>query len=385
MSRKAFLVAILAVSTGLFGQKSGGAGTGSTGAGAGSAGVGTAGSGTTAGTGINTSASQAGSPTTQGAVGGLSGQAAAGPINTPSANQTGTPTQSGAMAGPGGTTGSTQANPDNLNNGTTSNNGLNGAVGGGSFGAPILSTPGASFAAPAPTAGISDAGRAGISSNTNVNPGVPSTLENSTVVYTNGAPVNPPAVNMSGAAAGGRLINDMGPSFYSDTISGSGQAVSLGEVAAQFKAAKGAVNARTLTNDDVQKMVSDKTGVTMAKNMPPLGPGATPQQSTTAQTQAPSTQAPSTQTAQSSASTTQQNQNAAGTQAGTPPPATQGQAAGSEATAGNSTTPEINQNQQSNDARGKSKLPATSTLLPLFGLLGLLSGGFGLWFRKWRR
>src|ERR1051326_1084486 len=333
MSRKAFLVAVLAVSTGLFGQKSGGTGTGSTGAGAWSAGAGTAGSGTTAGAGINTSASQAGSPTTQGAVGGLSGQAAAGQITTPSANQAGTPTQSGAMAGPAGTTGSTQANPDNLNNGNTFNNGNNGTVGGGAFGAPMLSTPGASFAAPAPTAGISDAGRAGVSSNTNVNSGVPNTLETSTVVYTTGAPVNPPAVNMSAAAAGGgRLINDMGPSFYSDTIAGSGPAVSLGEVAAQFKAAKGAVNARTLTNDDVQKMVSDKTGVTMAKNMPPLGPGAAPQ-STAAQLSGAGTGGQeTTQNAQGNAPAAQQNQPnqsaTGGQQTGTPPPAaaTQGQA-----------------------------------------------------------
>ena len=385
MSRKAFLVAILAISTGLFGQKSGGAGAGSTGAGAGSAGAGTAGSGTTSGAGINTSASQAGSPTTQGAVGGLSGQAAAGPITTPSANQAGTPTQSGAMAGPAGATGTTQANPDNLNNGTTFNNN-NGTVGGGVFGGPVLSTPGASFAAPAPTAGISDAGRAGISSNTNVNPGVPSTLENSTVVYTNGAPVNPPAVNMSGAAAGGgRLINDMGPSYYSDTISGSGPSVSLGEVAAQFKAAKGAVNARMLTNDDVQKMVSDKTGVTMAKNMPPLGPGATPQNAGAQSSTAGAAQG-TAQSAQSGASTVQQTPSAAnGQQAGTPPPSgTQGQA-GSEATAGNATTPEINQNQQSNDTQGKSRLPATATWLPLLGLLGAMSGGVGLWFRKFRK
>jgi hypothetical protein len=99
------------------------------------------------------------------------------------------------------------------------------------------------------------------------------------------------------------------------------------------------------------------------------------------------TQAPSTQTAQNNASANQQSQTAdSGQQAGTPPPATnQGQATGSETAAGNSTTPQINQNQQSNDAQGKSKLPATSTLLPLFGLLGIVSGGLGLWFRKWRR
>ena len=373
MSRNGLLVAVLAISTGLFAQRSGG-GAGSTGSG--STGAGTTGSGTTAGSGINTSAGQAGSPTTQGAVGGLSGQAAAGPINNPGANTAGTPTLPSAMAGPSGTTGTTQANPDNLNNGSTVNNGF---VGTGVAGSGVLSTPGGTFASPAPTAGISDAGRAGISATTPLNTGVQSTLESSTVVYTNGAPVNPSPVNVSPAAnSSGRAINDLGPSFFSNTIAGSGNTVSLAEVAAQFKAQKGAVNARMLTNDDVQKMVTDKTGVTMARNMPPLGPGVV-QQSTTAQstsTQTTSTQAQSTQTAQGSAAQ----------QPGTPPPATtQGQATGSEAAAGNATTPQINQNQQSNDAQGRSKLPATSTFLPLLGLLGVVSGGLGFLMRKMRK
>jgi cobalamin biosynthesis Mg chelatase CobN len=308
------------------------------------------------------------------------------------------------MAGPAGTTGTTQANPDNLNNGTTFNNGF---VGTGAVGSGVLSTPGGTFASPAPTAGISDAGRAGITANAPMNTGVQSTLENSTVVYTNGAPVNPSNVNVSAAAnTGGRLINDMGPSFYSDTVGGGANTVSLGQVAAQYKAAKGAVNARTLTNDDVQKMLGEKTGVTMAKNMPPLGPGAVSSQSSGTQSSSQTAQASSTQdgtqaqsgaqtasqssasqTAQSGTSAGQQSQTAAtGQQAGTPPPATnQGQATGSETAAGNSTTPQINQNQQSNDAQGKSKLPATSTFLPLFGLLGVVSGGLGLWFRKFRK
>jgi hypothetical protein len=302
------------------------------------------------------------------------------------------------MAGPAGTTGTTQANPDNLNNGTTFNNGF---VGTGAVGSGVLSTPGGTFASPAPTAGISDAGRAGISANTPMNTGVQSTLENSTIVYTNGAPVNPSNVNVSAAGnTSGRAINDMGPSFYSDTVGGSANTASLSEVAARLKASRGTMNVRTLTNDDVQKMVGDKTGVTMAKNMPPLGPGATPQ-STTAQPSSaqagaqpqstPQTAQSSTaQTAsQSSASQTAQSGTSAaanGQQAGTPPPAAnQGQAAGSEATSSNSTTPQINQNQQSNDAQGKSKLPATSTFLPLFGLLGIVSGGLGLWFRKFRK
>src|ERR1051326_1918070 len=294
MSRKALLAGMLAISLGVFAQRSGGTG--------GTTSTGTSSSGT------GTSATQAGTPTTQGAVGGVSGQAAAGPINPTSANTAGTPTLPGAMAGPSGTTGSTQANPDNLNTGSTSNSGV---VGTGAVGSGVLSTPGGSFASPAPTAGISNAGRAGITATTPMNTGVQSSLENSTVVYTNGAPVNPGGVNISTAATtSGRLFNDMGPSFYSDAVGESANTVSLGEVAAKFKAAKAAVNARTLTNDDVQKIVSDKTGVTMAKNMPPLGPGATPQ-STGSQTatSAPGGAAQSApQNAQSTASATQQSQ-----------------------------------------------------------------------------
>lgn len=383
MSRKALLVVMLAMSVGLFGQKSGGSGTtGSGSSGSGASGAGTSGSGTTAGSGINTSASQAGSPTTQGAVGGLSGQAASGPVTTPSANTAGTPTLPSAMAGPAGTTGSTQANPDNLNNGATVNNGF---VGTGVGGSGVLSTPGGTFASPAPTAGISDAGRAGISANTPMNTGVRSTLENSTIVYTNGAPVNPGSVNIGTAASTpGRLINDMGPSFYSDTIGGSGRA-SLGEIAAQYKAAKGSVNARTLTNEDIQKMVSDKTGVTMAKNMPPVRPDAIPQGGASPQTsaeQAGATQAQTgTQAAQINPSAAPPAQPAAAENQGQ----AAGQAGGEESSAGAATTPQINRNQQSNDAQGRSKLPATSTLLPLLGLLGVVSGGLGLWFRRFRK
>ena len=368
---------MLAVSLGLFGQRSGApGGTGSTGSGS------TGSAGSAAGSGTGTSASQAGTPATQGAVGGMSGQAAAGPMNTPSANTAGSPTLPAAIAGPAGTTGSTQANPDTLNNGGTFNNGV---VSNGVPGPVLLSTPVVTLASPPPTAGISDAGRAGISVNMPANTEVQSTLENSTVVYTTGAPVYPAGANISPAAVtSGRLVNDMGPSYFSNTVD-DGSSASLGEVAAQLKAVRGTVNARMLTNDDVQKMVGSNTGVTVAKNMPPLGPGAIVQ-SGSAQGEASQS---GTQMAQAGPATGQQAQpgSTGHERAGTPPPAdsSQGQPAGSTATAGNSTTPQINQNQQSNDAQGRSRLPATSTLLPLFGLLGVVSGGLGLWFRKFRR
>jgi len=173
-------------------------------------------------------------------------------------------------------------------------------------------------------------------------------------------------------------MNDMGPSYYADALPSAGNG-SLGELSAHYKALKGTTNARMLTNDDVQQMVANKNGVTVAKNMPPLGPGSLVQ---SGQAQ----QAGSQSATQNTQSTPQQEQNAANSQGGTPPPATSGkdQPSGG-VSAENSTTPQINQNQQSNDAQGSRRLPATATILPLLGLLGLASGGIGLWFRKFRK
>ena len=240
---------------------------------------------------------------------------------------------------------------------------------------PMLVTPTAGFDSPAPTAGVSNAGRAGISVSSPANTGVTSTLPPSTMVYTNvqpeaaPAPANAPP-EAAGNESGGRLINDMGPSYYSDALPAASN-VSLGEVARQFKASKPAVNARMLTNEEVGKMAATQTGVTLAKNMPPLGPSVA---GLMGQPQGGSAQAGPTQNA-----TANQGQKGATAQAGTPPPAPTGQEANS------ATTPQINQKQQSNDAQGGGRLPATSTLLPLLGILGAVSGGIGLWFRKFRK
>lgn len=252
-------------------------------------------------------------------------------------------------------------------------------------------TPSATFAASAPTAGISDAGRAGISNSAPLPTTLPSLSP--TVVYvtqppvetvTTGVPsasVENPANNPAAGApsevapgtneSGGRTMNDMGPSYYADALPGADNG-SLGELSAHYKALKGTTNARMLTNDDVQQMVANKNGVTVAKNMPPLGPGALVQ---SGQAQ----QAGSQSATQNAQSTPQREQNAANGQGGTPPPAPSG------VSAENSTTPQINQNQQSNDAQGSRRLPATATILPLLGLLGLVSGGIGFWFRKFRK
>ena len=262
-------------------------------------------------------------------------------------------------------------------------------------------TPSATFAAPAPTAGISNAGRAGISNSAPLPSTVPS-LSN-TVVYVTQPPVETvttgvPAANVENTAnnpvtsapsgtlsevapgnneSGGRTMNDMGPSYYADALPGADNG-SLGELSAHYKALKGTMNARMLTNDDVQQMVANKDGVTVAKNMPPLGPGAL--------VQSGQSQPAGSQSAPQNAQSTQQQQNAANGQGGTPPPSpsSKDQSATNGVSAENSTTPQINQ-QQSNDAQGSRRLPATATILPLLGLLGLVSGGIGFWFRKFRK
>ena len=252
------------------------------------------------------------------------------------------------------------------------------------FGGPILVTPSAGFPNPVPTAGISNAGRAGISNATNgiENTNAPSSP--ATIVSTPGAslsePVNqnePPTTDLGSSTfvqgpSDGSSASTRGASDASGVST-----ISLAEVSSRYKAEKGTRNAKVLSNEDVQAMLNNKSGVTMAKNMPPLGSGALEQG---AQAQSTASQS----TTQSAQSSQQPPQNAAGTQGGTPPPAVNGQPSGAGVSAENSTTPQINQKQQSNDTQGSGRLPATATFLPLFGLLGLVSGGIGLWFRKFK-
>lgn len=260
------------------------------------------------------------------------------------------------------------------------------------FGGPILVTPSAGFPNPVPTAGISNAGRAGISNATNgiettTTPSSPATivttpsasLSKSMSESTNQAPANDLGVSPAATNDAGTSTFIGGPSDESAPSS-----ISLAEVSSRYKAEKGTRNAKLLSNEDVQAMLNNKSGVTMAKNMPPLGSGAL-EQSGSAQNAGTQPATQSAQSTQPNASTNQQGQITSG-QKGTPPPAPAGtgQSADTSANAENSTTPQINQNQQSNDAQGSRRLPATATFLPLLGLLGLLSGGIGFWFRKFR-
>jgi cobalamin biosynthesis Mg chelatase CobN len=135
-------------------------------------------------------------------------------------------------------------------------------------------------------------------------------------------------------------------------------------------------------------MLNNKNGVTLAKNMPPLDRGEVEQggqaQNAGAQGGAPpATTQPSQQNTEANPSASQAGQNGASSQT-TAAPSGQNQTGAADTEAENSTTPQINQNQQSNDAQGSRRLPATATFLPLLGLLGLVSGGIGFWFRKFR-
>jgi cobalamin biosynthesis Mg chelatase CobN len=259
----------------------------------------------------------------------------------------------------------------------------------GPFGGPILVTPSTSFPNPVPTAGISDAGRAGISNATNAgetttNPGTTATTPSEFL----SEPTNQAPTTDLGTSTFVRGPSDeSAASVRAASDESAASMISLADVSNRYKAEKGARSARVLSNEDVQTMLNNKSGVTTAKYMPPLGSGTLEQGGQTQNTGVQSGAAPSTsqsvqQKTQASAQTappernnsSNQNTNSSG-QAPTSAP---------NANAENSTTPQINQNQQSNDTQGSSRLPATATLLPLLGLLGLVSGGIGFWFRKFR-
>jgi hypothetical protein len=225
-------------------------------------------------------------------------------------------------------------------------------VGGGLYGPSVFMAPTANFATPQPAAGasVSVTGQAGISLNTQPYLGVTSTLGPAPLVYESGEPgyaYTPAAgANAAGTApASGRLINDMGPSYYEGAVEAAAAAPSLGEVAAQYRSAP-PHPIRIYTNADGERLARTVviSGVPVATNMPPPVPQPAPAQNTAPQTQQAS-------------------------------PADQ-----------NATTPQINPAPQTSDqSQKKGQLPATSTLLPLLSVLGLLSTGAGLWVRRiWR-
>lgn len=229
-------------------------------------------------------------------------------------------------------------------------------VGGGTYGTGVYVMPGGAAVAPGTAggpgteAGISLAGRAGISLEQPLQLGVQSTLApswpvNTYAVYNVGnagvAYSGPEAASVEGAVpAGAGVTNDFGPSYLAGNEP-QASAASLGEVAAYYKANQ--QNVRTYTNADAQRLAGTVT-------IPGTEAGATTE---AAQPPAESRPQPSSE-----------HQNLA---ANAPPPEIAREAPPA-------TTTETHE--------GRSALPATSTLLPLLGLLGIVSGGLGLWLRR---
>ena len=238
-------------------------------------------------------------------------------------------------------------------------------------GGALLSTPVATFASPQTTVGISTADRAGISMSPPINPAAVAAAPSPTaVVYGSQAPAATEAApaaaqGQEGAPAetGGRAINDMGPSSFAGaaTVGAAPQqpVASLGEVAARYKARQ-SQNVRTYTNADAQRLSGGVNAPQAATTQPP--PAAPPQQpAMTPQVSSGGRPSPATGLVQ-----------------GAPPQGAESEAA---------TTPQVNQPQArpgSKEEEGQ-RLPATSSFLPLLGMLGLATGGIGLWLKKFRR
>lgn len=260
----------------------------------------------------------------------------------------------------------------------------------GNGGGPILSTPNMTFGATQSTAGISLSDHAGISNTAPVNPAIPSTSESYPLYSnTNAAAMGlQPAMpeGVPAAPATGRMINDIQPSTFggaayvsgapagavTGTVAGQRNTASLGEIAAKYKAAR-PQNIRTYTNADAQRLNGSMN--VHGANVEPVSA------SNTAPVTAP---APVTSPSSTAAAPVMSN---ARPSPGTP--ATQsGQA--SQASAQNegqsATTPQVSQrnNGQSKGDEDNTRLPTSSTLLPLFGVLGLASGAAGLWLKKHR-
>jgi hypothetical protein len=248
------------------------------------------------------------------------------------------------------------------------------------------------FASPAPTAGISEAGIAGISDHTPIQQGVQSTLGPSTVVYTSAPPTvfttSQPSANSAIASeiTTESASNDLGASFYSGAnavspASGMNASLSLGEVAVQNKTRNGAQYARSYTNTDVQKLLSrnGSGNVMEAANRAPSG---VPEPTQNIQVATSSSQNVA-QPAQNSSNTPAAEPGNSGVGQGAAANQTQQNAESSAGNAG--TTPQIRQTQSADTQGNAQQLPATSTILPLLGLIGLASSGVGLWYRKSRK
>lgn len=258
-------------------------------------------------------------------------------------------------------------------------------------GGPVLSTPNMTFGTPQSTAGISLSDHAGISNTAPTNPAIPSTSE-SYALYsnTNAAGMGVQPAMTEGAAAApaetGRMVNDIQPSSFggaayvsgapagavAGTVAGQRNAASLGEIAARYKAAR-PQNIRTYTNADADRL-NGSMNVHGANIAPVSASNTAP-----ATAAPPVTQPPTTAGASPVMSNARPSPGTPGTQSG------QTSQASAQNEGQSATTPQVKSNAtQNNGEEDNTRLPASSTLLPLFGVLGLASGAAGLWLKKYR-
>jgi len=229
-------------------------------------------------------------------------------------------------------------------------------TGSGPVGGVLLTTPSTSFPALANTAGISDGGRAGITNSVPFNSGMPTTAPPGTYVY---LPYTTPMAETYGASnaelSSEKPTNDLLPSYFTNNV-GTPIAMgpSLAEIAARYgrggPVLQGRQNVRTYTNADVpHENAGMLTKIWVAEGKLP----AAVQDSPTLMASAVAPESPARRSR----------------------PATQPQ------TQSSSSAPETGQDQAQNS---HSQLPASSTFLPLLGLLGLASGGLGLLLKRRR-
>ena len=224
-------------------------------------------------------------------------------------------------------------------------------TGPGAAGGVLLTTPSVSLPTPAPTAGISMEGRAGISNNPSNNL-VPATAPPGTYVYSpysTSAPENVPSGEGESAQPSEVALSSLLPSYATNNVGTpvNGGSLSLAEFAARYGrrgilSAGGKQNIRTFTNADVpHENAGTITPILVAEGKLPATAQGSPQLMASA--------SPGPRLHDAQAATSGQSQSAS-----------------------------------SADGNPHSALPASASPLPLLGLLGLFSGGLGLVLRRKR-
>ncbi len=280
------------------------------------------------------------------------------------------------LLGQNGTNGSTNTAAPVPGTGYVNNGGYVTTAGNGQ-----LVTPQAAYGTPAPTAGISNGDRAGITNNAPIQssalvpsePQVIGVIENAPTVPLGAAPSTYTGNGNANAENSAGPTNDLGPSYFSNTPAAMSPEASLAEVAAQYRARHGSTTAHRYTNADIAQLRNQGTGIVLETSTPPSPAASGGRQTTATATQAPQP-APPVTVAQAQPPTPGPQQPAPSAPQSNPQPQ-QGNTG---------TTPQINQPPANSTSENTSRLPATSSFLPLLGLLGLASGGVGLWFRRRR-